>query len=120
MGFNGGIPYGILSYATAGVGDRRGTPPLRLHGMSSRRRNPLVAWYRHNPPLLRLAQVAAGLALVQVVYGIIKHWTRTRKIAAEATSLLVGANAAISFAIFLLLYEDRIQRGRRRKDRSHE
>jgi hypothetical protein len=57
------------------------------------------------------------MALLQVLYGIVKHWSRTKNIAAEATSLLVGANAAISFAIFLLLYEERIKgRSRSRRD----
>ncbi len=96
-----------------GAGSVRRPCPGTL-GAVRRPGNPLAAWYRQNTPLLRLAQVAAGLALVQVVYGIIKHWSRTRKIAAEATSLLVGANAALSFAIFLLLYEDRLLRGRPR------
>lgn len=72
--------------------------------------NPLETWHRTNPPLLRLAQVSAGLGLIQVGYGVVKHWSRTRNIAAEATSLLIGANTAVTFAIFLLLYEERLER----------
>jgi hypothetical protein len=85
-------------------------------------KHPLEPWYRANSPLLRLAQVSAGLGLIQVGYGVVKHWSRTKNIAAEATSLLIGANTALTFAIFLLLYEERLEgrrlkAGRRRRQR---